>query len=146
MGGRDARLSAAAGGAVVRGGRTAALSPLGAVSLVFPDGSSISLDDVPAADLAGYAGLGDEVDVHTWRLLNGIALSTLLGVGTEVGLGSGESELVRALREATQQNAARAGDRIVARDLEVSPTITVRPGWPLRAIVHEDLVLRPWKG
>lgn len=114
--------------------------------IVLPDGSSIRLDDAPAADVSGHAGLEDEVDFHTWRLLKGIVLSTLLGVGTELGLGSGESELVRALREATQQNAARAGDRIVSRDLDVAPTVTVRPGWPLRAIVHENLVLRPWKG
>ena len=114
--------------------------------IVLPDGASVRLDNMPATDLSGYAGLEDEVDFHTWRLLKGIALSTLLGVGTELSLGSGESDLVRAVRESTQQNAARAGDRITARNLDVQPTITVRPGWPLRAVVHKDLVLRPWRG
>ncbi len=113
--------------------------------MVFPDGSSVDLDNAPAVDVAGYAGLADRVDFHTWRLLKGIALSTLLGVGTELSLGSGESDLVRAVREATQQNAARAGDRITARNLEVQPTLTVRPGWPVRAVIHKDLVLRPWR-
>ena len=113
--------------------------------IVLPDGSSIRLDNMPASDLSGYSGLEDEVDFHSWRLLKGMALSTLLGVGTELSLGSGESDLVRALRESTQQNAARAGDRVTARNLDVQPTLTVRPGWPLRAIVHKDLVLRPWK-
>ena len=114
--------------------------------IVLPDGSSLRLDNMPATDLSGYAGLEDEVDFHTWRLLKGIALSTLLGVGTELSLGSEESDLVRALRESTQQNAARAGDRITARNLDVQPTITVRPGWPVRAVVHKDLILRPWRG
>lgn len=114
--------------------------------IVFPDGSSVRLDNVPATDLSGYSGLEDRVDSHTWRLLKGIALSTLLGVGTEVSLGSGESDLFRALRESTQQNAARAGDQITRRNLEVQPTITVRPGWPLRAVIHRDLVLQPWRG
>lgn len=114
--------------------------------IVFPDGASVRLDNMPATDLSGYAGLEDEVDFHTWRLLKGIALSTLLGVGTELSLGSGESDLVRAVRESTQQNSARAGDRITSRNLDVQPTITVRPGWPLRAVVHKDLVLRPWRG
>jgi type IV secretion system protein VirB10 len=114
--------------------------------MVFPDGSSIRLDSMPATDLSGYAGLEDEVDFHTWRLLKGIGLSTLLGVGTELGLGSGESDLVRAVRESTQQNAARAGDQITHRNLDVQPTIRVRPGWPLRAVIHQDLVLRPWRG
>ena len=114
--------------------------------IVLPDGSSVRLDNVPATDLSGYAGVADQVDFHTWRLLTGIALSTLLGVGTELSLGSGESDLVRAVRESTQQNAARAGDQITSRNLDVQPTITVRPGWPLRAIIHKDLVLRPWRG
>ncbi len=113
--------------------------------IVLPDGASVRLDNMPATDLSGYAGLEDRVDFHTWRLIQGIALSTLLGVGTELSLGSGESDLVRALRESTQQNAARAGDQITRRNLEVQPTIRVRPGWPLRAVVHQDLILRPWR-
>ena len=114
--------------------------------IVFPDGSSIRLDNVPAADPAGYAGVEDGVDFHTWRLIKGIALSTLLGVGTELGLGGGESDLVRVIRESTQRNAAQAGDRIVTRNLDIQPTLTVRPGWPLRAVIHKDLVLTPWRG
>lgn len=72
-------------------------------------------------------------------------LSTLLGVGTELSLGGEESDLVRALQESTQQNANRAGQRITERNLNIQPTITVRPGWPLRVIVHKDLVLRPYR-
>jgi type IV secretion system protein VirB10 len=48
------------------------------------------------------------------------------------------------VRDATQQNAAQAGDKITARNLDIQPTLTVRPGWPVRAILHKDLVLRPW--
>ena len=114
--------------------------------IVFPDGSSLRLDNMPATDLAGYSGVENEVDFRTWRFLKGIAILTLLGVGTELSLGSGESDLVRAVRESSQQNAGRAGDRITQRNLDVQPTLTVRPGWPLRAIVHEDLVLRRWRG
>lgn len=113
--------------------------------IVFLDGSSIALDKMPATDLAGYAGLEDKVDSHTWQLLKGIALSTLLGVGTQLSLGSSESDLVRAVRESSQQNAAHAGDQFTSRNLDVQPTLTVRPGWPVRAIVQKDLVLRPWK-
>ena len=114
--------------------------------IVLPDGSSIQIDNLPATDAAGYAGLEDEVDYHTWQLLKGVVLSTLLGVGTELSLGGEESDLVRALRESTQQNANRAGQRITERNLNIQPTITVRPGWPLRVIVNRDLVLRPYRG
>lgn len=114
--------------------------------IVFPDGSSVGLDELPATDPSGYSGVRDRVDSHMWQLLKGVALSTLLGVGTQVSLGSSESELVRAIRRSTQNNAADAGDRVTARNLSVEPTITVRPGWPVRAVVNSDLVLEPWTG
>jgi type IV secretion system protein VirB10 len=101
---------------------------------------------MPATDTSGYAGLEDKVDSHTWALLKGVALSTLLGVGTQLSLGSGESDLVRAIRESAQQNAAHAGDQVTARNLNVQPTIRVRPGWPVRVLVNKDLVLQPWRG
>jgi type IV secretion system protein VirB10 len=112
--------------------------------ILFPDGSSVELDNMPATDVSGYAGLRDGVDSHTWQLLKGVALSTLLGVGTQLSLGSSESDLVRALRESAQQNAANAGNQITSRNLDVQPTLTVRPGWPVRAILNKDLVLQPW--
>jgi type IV secretion system protein TrbI len=113
--------------------------------LILPDGSSVRIDNWPASDTQGYAGLADRVDRHTWQLLKGVGLSTLLGVGTEIGF-AGESDLVEAIRESAQQSGARAGDQLVQRNLDVQPTIRVRPGWPLRVVVHKDLVLRPWKG
>lgn len=112
--------------------------------IIFPDGSSIQLDNTPATDAAGYAGVPDKVDFHTWRLLKGIGLSTLLGVGTQLGLG-GQGDLVTAIREATQQNASRAADQITLHNLDVQPTIRVRPGFKLLAVIHKDLVLRPWR-
>jgi type IV secretory pathway VirB10-like protein len=114
--------------------------------IVLPDGSSIQIDNLPATDAAGYAGLEDEVDYHTWQLLKGVVLSTLLGVGTELSLGSEESDLVRAIRQSTQQSVNQAGQRITEKNLNIQPTITIRPGWPLRVIVNRDLVLRPYRG
>lgn len=113
--------------------------------IILPDGSSIRIDNVPASDAAGYAGLADKVDVHTWQLLKGVVLSTLLGVGTELSFGSSESDLVRAIRESAQQSGSRAGDQLVTKNLNTQPTIRVRPGWPLRVVVHSDIVLRPWQ-
>ena len=113
--------------------------------IVFPNGSSITLDDLPATDTAGYAGVADRVDFHTWRLLRGIGLSTLLGAGTQLTFGGSEADLVRALRESAQGNADRAGQRIVERNLDIQPTIRVRPGFPVRVLVHKDLLLRPWR-
>ena len=113
--------------------------------IILPDGSSVRLDNVPATDPSGYAGLADKVDFHTWSLLKGVAISTLLGVGANLTF-SEESDLVQAIREPTQQNVSRAGDQITSRNLQIQPTITIRPGAPVRLIVHRDLILAPWRG
>lgn len=113
--------------------------------IIMPDGSSMVIENLPATDTAGYAGLEDEVDFHTWRLLKGIVLSTLLGVGTELTFGDDEDDLVEAIRESSQDSANQVGQRITERNLNIQPTITVRPGWPLRIIVNKDLVLRPYR-
>ncbi|WP_225641604.1 TrbI/VirB10 family protein [Bradyrhizobium sp. WSM 4400] len=64
---------------------------------------------------------------------------------TQLSIGNDESDLVKALRESTQQTTNRAGQRLIERELDVQPTITVRPGWPLRVIVSKDLVLKPYQ-
>lgn len=110
--------------------------------IVMPDGSSLRIDNVPATDPSGYAGLQDKVDFHTWQLLKGAVLSTMLGVGSELSL-SGQSDLVRAIRMSTQDTVSRAGDQITQRSLGVQPTITVRPGTPVSLVVHKDLVFAP---
>ncbi len=112
--------------------------------IIMPDGSAIRLDNAPATDTSGYAGLAHKVDYHSLRLLQGVAISTLLGIGANLSI-SGESDLVRAVREAAQQNVSRAGDQITSRNLQVQPTIIIRPGTPIRLLVHRDLVLPPWK-
>lgn len=113
--------------------------------IIMPDGSSIQIDNLPATDASGYSGLEDQVDYHTWALLKGVAISTLLGVGTELSL-SGQSDLLLSLRNSTQDSVNQAGQQITQKNLNIQPTIKVRPGWPLRVIVHKDLVLRPYKG
>lgn len=112
--------------------------------IIFPDGSSLRLDNASATDSAGYAGLADRVDFHTWELLKGVVLSTMLGVGAQLQFG-GDSDLVEALRQSTQQSVAQAGSQITSRSLQIQPTITVRPGTPVRLMVHHDLILKPWR-
>jgi type IV secretion system protein VirB10 len=113
--------------------------------LVLPDGRSLALDKLPAADRAGFSGLADEVDFHGWRLLKGVLLSTMLGVATELSLG-GDDPVARALGNSGEEAASRAGGEITRRNLDVKPTIAVRPGWPIRVILNHELVLTHWKG
>ena len=113
--------------------------------IVMPDGSSIQIDNLPATDAQGYSGLEDNVDYHTWALIKGVAVSTLLGVGTQLSLNS-QSDLLLSIQESTLGSLNQAGQQITQKNLNIQPTIKVRPGWPLRVIVHKDLVLRPYRG
>ncbi len=108
--------------------------------LILPDGRSIVLERQPAAGPAGYAGLEDGVDYHWGGVLKAALVSTLLGIGGELGTGR-DGELVRALRRGGQDSVDRAGDQVVSRELGVRPTLTIRPGYPVRVLVTRDLVM-----
>jgi type IV secretion system protein TrbI len=118
--------------------------------LILPNGRSIALERQPGADVAGYAGLEDEVDNHWKQLLGAAGLSTLLAVGTEVNSGSdvnnANSSLIQTLRRGAGDSANQAGQQIVRRNLNIQPTLTIRPGFPVRVIVNRDLVLEPYRG
>jgi type IV secretion system protein TrbI len=114
--------------------------------IILPNGNSVTIDNLPAVDAAGYGGLEDDVDVHSWQVLKGIGLATVFGISSELSLGSDSDTVVQALRQSTQTNTNQAGQRMVERELDVQPTITVRPGWPVRVIVSKDLVLKPYRG
>lgn len=113
--------------------------------LIFPNGRSIVLERQPGADTQGYAGLQDGVDYHWWDLAKAAGLSTLLAVGTELAV-SDEDRLIRAIRDGAQDTINDAGQQIIRRQLQVAPTLTIRPGFPVRAIVTRDLVLEPYRG
>lgn len=108
--------------------------------LILPGGRSILLDRQPGADAAGMAGLQDRTNYHWGSTLKAALVSTLLGVGTEFAT-DGDDRLTRALRYGTQNTINQSGQQLVQREINVSPTLTVRPGYPLRVIVTRDLVL-----
>jgi type IV secretion system protein TrbI len=111
--------------------------------LIFPNGRSIVLERQPGADAEGYAGLQDGVDYHWWELAKAAGLSTLLSVGAELATND-DDRLVQAIRNGGQDTINDAGQQIVRRQLNVAPTLTIRPGFPVRVIVTRDLVLEPY--
>ncbi len=112
--------------------------------IVMPDGTSIVLERLPGTDTAGFSGLEDKVDHHWGQLFRAAALSTLLGIGSELGSIDEESEIARAIRESAQDSVSDIGQQIVRRQLNIQPTLTVRPGFPIRIIVNRDLVMQPY--
>jgi type IV secretion system protein VirB10 len=117
--------------------------------LIMPTGRSIVLERQQGADSGGYSGLEDEIDNHWKELLGAAALSTSLGVGSELGSGAdngNNTAILQALRLGAANSLNQTGQQIVRRNLNIQPTLTIRPGFPVRVIVNRDLVLEPYRG
>jgi len=115
--------------------------------LIMPNGTSIVLDRLPATDTEGYAGLEDRVDNHWGMVFKAAILSTILSVGSEAGISANNNgSLAVAIQQGMSQSVNQAGERVVSRSLNIQPTITIRPGFPVRVLVTRDLVLKPYRG
>jgi type IV secretion system protein TrbI len=123
------------GGAIGRGSRSGSRAP-------FP----IPCHSTPAHCRQGFAGLEDEVDHHWGKLVMAAALSTVLGIGSELGTTNNDNAIVTALRRGGTDSLNQTGQQVVRRNLNIQPTITIRPGFPVRVIVNRDLVLAPYQG
>ena len=117
--------------------------------LIMPNGRSIVLERQQGADAGGYSGLEDEVDNHWTGLLKAALLSTTLGVGAELGSGADSgstTDIMQARRLSAANSLNQTGQQGVRRSLNIQPTLTIRPGFPVSVIVNRDLVLEPYRG
>jgi type IV secretory pathway VirB10-like protein len=115
--------------------------------LVFPNGNSITLEGMPGTDESGAAGLADRVDYHLDKLAEAAALSTALAYAGNLARNPNASSGNNGqdvIGDAVAQQANRIGEKIIDRELDVQPTITIRQGWPLRVLVNKDMILEPY--
>ncbi|CAM4182040.1 TrbI/VirB10 family protein [Palleronia rufa] len=108
--------------------------------LILPDGRSLVLERAPGTDGTGASGLQDRVNYHWGRVFLAAGLATILNLGLESRADSAD-DVARAIREAAQDTIGRTGDEIVQQQLAVPPTLTIRPGFPVRVMVTRDLIL-----
>lgn len=116
--------------------------------VILPDTSSFQLDNLVGADSAGYAGLEDGVDWHWDRVLAGAAMTTLLGIGAELATPENRQDgdrVIIAGRDGLQDSVNQVGQELTRRNINIQPTLTSRPGLPVRIIVNRDLALRPYQ-
>jgi len=116
--------------------------------LIYPNGQSIVLDGMPGTDEAGQSGLQDQVDYHLDKLAAGAAFSTALAYAGNLARNPNSSSGNNGqdvVGDTVAQEANRIGEKIIDRELDVQPTITIRQGWPLRVLVNKDMVLAPYQ-
>jgi len=116
--------------------------------LILPSGASINLEGMPGVDLSGYAGLTDHVDNHYWRLLGGVVLGSFLGAAEQIAQGGSSSTNPNFAQLATQgaaQNANQAGQQLTRKDLNIQPTLEIRPGYRFNVFVTKNIVLQAYR-
>jgi len=111
--------------------------------LLRPDGSSIALEGMPGTDLSGYAGLTGLVNNHYLRLLGGVVLGSIIGAGAQVAAGANAQNpsFSQLAVQGVGQNINQAGQQITRKNLEIQPTIEVKPGERLNIFATKDLIV-----
>jgi len=110
--------------------------------LIFPNGSSISLGKMSGVDLAGYAGYTDKVDNHWGRLIGGVVLSSLLA-GTAQSSNKAD-DFNSQFTHNVGSEINRVVQRITRKNLDIQPTIKIRPGYSINIMVNKDMILKPY--
>jgi type IV secretory pathway VirB10-like protein len=114
--------------------------------LIFPGGRSLDLAGMPGVDLAAAAGLRDKVDNHFVRTFGSALLLAAVSAGVQLsqpddrsfGSNPSASQVAAA---AVGQELGRVATEYLRRNLDVRPTIEVRPGYELNVEVTADLDL-----
>jgi type IV secretion system protein VirB10 len=110
--------------------------------IILPNGDSLELPTVPGVDALGRSGLADRVDYHVGRIGLATVLSTAIAYVGNIGRDTdSENDVVG---ETVAQQASQLGQRIIDRELDLPPTVTVRPGTRFNVLVNEDLTLKPY--
>lgn len=116
--------------------------------LIYPNGDSIDLEGMEGVDLSGYAGMKDKVNNHYAKLVTGVVLSSVLSAGAKVAAGNsdfGDASFGQQAVSGAAQQVNNAGAKFVDKNLNVQPTIEIRPGMKFNVFVNKDLILKGYK-
>jgi type IV secretion system protein TrbI len=115
--------------------------------IIFPDGSSLSLGGFEGDGSEGAAGFRDQVDNHWGRIFSGALLTSLFAAGIEISQGQNSSVLTQPsygqqIGQAVGQQVGQVGVEVTRRNLNIQPTIIVRPGYRFFVRVEKDLLFK----
>jgi len=118
--------------------------------IIFPDGSSVSLDGMPGADKSGFAGFHEKVNNHYWRTFGNAFMLSLFSAGIQLSQpraavqGTYSSQQVMAA--ALGQQLGQLGMQVARKNLNIQPTLETSPGFKFSIMVTKDIILPPWTG
>lgn len=122
--------------------------------VVFPDGSAMTLGAMPGSDMGGYAGYTDKVDNHYFRIFGSAILMSMISGGMAYTMdtldnSNSDSDNPTLQNEMGSALAAQLGQatlQLLQKNLNIKPTLEIRPGYQFNVIVTKDLVFeRPYR-
>lgn len=113
--------------------------------LIMPNGKSIALDGMIAADPSGASGLYDQVDNHFGRLAGAVLLSTAISLGGNLSNDDDGDSVGADVGDTVAQEASRVGQRYVNKSINIQPTLKIRGGAEVRVFVNKDMILEPYQ-
>jgi type IV secretory pathway VirB10-like protein len=115
---------------------------------VFPDGKTLDIGAMPGSDEAGYAGLTDQVNNHYLRLFGSAILMSGITAGVAFSQENNSNNNINAqpnassaLSEALGQQLGSVTAQMISKNLNISPTLEIRPGFRFNVMCIKDLVL-----
>lgn len=117
--------------------------------VIFPNGRRLRLGGMQGADAAGQSGLRDQVHTHFWRTWSSAFLVSILGAAAQQAQPQQSTALQPVPASATATGAAadalnEVGTRILERNLNVSPTLVIRPGFVFNVMVNQSVVMEAY--
>lgn len=113
--------------------------------IVFPDGKAMDIGAMPGADGAGYSGFKDQVNNHYFRLfgsaflMSGVTAGITLSQGNKNQNPSAPPTASSAMSEALGQQLGQVTAQMISKNLNVAPTLEIRPGFRFNVIVIKDM-------
>lgn len=115
--------------------------------VIFPDGKALDIGAMPGTDFAGYSGMKDQVDNHFLRVFGSALLMSAItaGVNYSQNQAQGNSNGYNmnsssVLSQSLGEGMGEAMQQLFQRDLNIAPTLKIRPGYRLNVMVNKDLV------
>jgi type IV secretion system protein VirB10 len=113
--------------------------------LIFPNGSTLQIGGMAGTDAEGYGGFQDKVDRHLWRTFGSAALIALIGTGIDMSMPQSSTLATQdTASDAARRNFAetfgRAAEQTISKNLDVQPTIRIRPGYKFNVLVDQDII------
>lgn len=115
----------------------------------FPDGSTMELGNMGGTDPAGYAGFNDKVNNHYWRIFGNATLLSIIGAGAQLsqpdsGNNSNSTNAREELAAELGRQWGQVGQQMIRRNMNIQPTLEIRPGYQFNVMVNKDLILEPY--